>query len=152
MLPDELEYVGFWPRILATAIDGILLLCVSFPVLTSVYGESYWNSQELIKGPVDFFISWVMPLVITIVFWQFKDATPGKMVIHAKVVDAESLAPMSIAQSIGRYFAYLISILPLGLGCFWIAIDRRHLAWHDRLTGTAVVRPKRVTVRKVKFE
>jgi len=152
MLPDNLEFVGFWPRVLAMTIDTTLLFCVTFPILTAVYGESYWSSGELVAGPVDFFINWVMPIVVTIAFWYMKDATPGKMVIHARVVDARTLAPMSMGQGIGRYFAYLVSILPLCLGCIWVAFDKNHLAWHDKLCGTAVVRPKRVSVRTVQYK
>jgi uncharacterized RDD family membrane protein YckC len=37
-----------------------------------------------------------------------------------------------------------VSLAALGLGYFWIWIDRERLAWHDRWSGTrVVVVPKR---------
>ena len=32
-----------------------------------------------------------------------------------------------------------VSLAALGLGYFWIWIDRERLAWHDRWSGTRVV-------------
>jgi uncharacterized RDD family membrane protein YckC len=48
-----------------------------------------------------------------------------------------------MGQSVGRYFAYLVSIIPLCLGFAWIAFDARKQGWHDKLAGSVVVRTKR---------
>jgi hypothetical protein len=40
MQPDELEYVGFWPRVGASLIDTLLLGVIIWPILTAFYGES----------------------------------------------------------------------------------------------------------------
>jgi uncharacterized RDD family membrane protein YckC len=43
-----------------------------------------------------------------------------------------------------RLAGAFVSLAPLGLGYFWILIDRDGLAWHDRWSGTrVVVLPKR---------
>ncbi len=39
MQAEELEYVGFWPRVGAAIIDTILILMIIGPLLTSFYGE-----------------------------------------------------------------------------------------------------------------
>jgi len=39
-----------------------------------------------------------------------------------------------------RYFAAWVSGLALGLGFVWCLIDRDGLTWHDRLSGTMLVR------------
>ena len=44
---------------------------------------------------------------------------------------------------VGRYFAYFVSTIPLGLGCFWVAWDERKQAWHDKLAHTLCVRVPR---------
>ena len=72
-------------------------------------------------------------------FWLKKQATPGKMAVSAKVVDATGNA-MSVGQSIGRYFAYIVSIIPLGLGFIWVAFDSKKQGWHDKLVGTVVIK------------
>ena len=73
-------------------------------------------------------------------FWRRFLATPEKMATHLEVVDAKTGSKMSVAQSIGRYFAYIISALPLCLGFIWVGIDNKKQGWHDKLAGTVVIR------------
>jgi uncharacterized RDD family membrane protein YckC len=152
MKPDELEYVGFWPRAGASLIDAILLWVIVLPILTAFYGTSYWSDERLIKGPLDFLLSYIFPAVAVILFWIAKQATPGKMAVGAKIVDATTGKKPSNGQLIGRYFAYYLSILPLGLGIFWVAFDGRKQGWHDKLAGTVVVRPKNRQPKPVSFD
>lgn len=148
---EELEYVGFWPRVGATLIDTILLGIITWPLLTAFYGDSYWSSEEFVKGPMDFLLSWIFPAVAVIAFWATKQATPGKLAISAKVVDAETGNSPSLGQFIGRYFGYFLSVLPIFLGIFWVAFDSRKQGWHDKLAGTVVVRPKNRAPKPVSF-
>lgn len=142
MQDQEIEYAGFWVRTGATVIDALLTMLITFPLLISIYGSSYFDGETtgLVAGPADFLISWVFPAVAAITFWVLKQATPGKMAISAKIVDAATGKPASTAQLIGRYFAYIISTLPLCLGFFWVAFDKRKQGWHDKLAGTVVIK------------
>ena len=72
------------------------------------------------------------------------------MALSAKIVDAETGKEPSIAQYIGRYFAYIISAIPFCLGFIWVAFDSKKQGWHDKLAGTVVVRPK-IHTEEVKF-
>ncbi|PHV10609.1 RDD family protein [Chitinimonas sp. BJB300] len=137
---SEREYVGFWLRVWASIIDSVLVCALTWPLLTWVYGKVYWESTELIHGPLEIIISWVLPAIAIIVFWITKQATPGKMVISASVVDAETGGPASNRQLIIRYVGYYVSAIPLGLGLFWVAFDPRKQGWHDKLAGTVVIR------------
>ena len=38
-----------------------------------------------------------------------------------------------------RLAAATLSLLPAGLGWWWMLVDRERLAWHDRLSGTRIV-------------
>src|SRR5690554_4671396 len=120
---NEFEYVGFWARVGASLIDVIILMLITVPIMLIIYGDSYLDSESLLQGPVDFFVSYVFPAIAVIIFWYTKQATPGKMAIGARLVDARTGNAPSIGQLIGRYFAYIISTLPLCLGYFWIAFD-----------------------------
>ena len=151
MQPDELEYVGFWPRVGASLIDTVLLGIIVWPILTAFYGESYWMSEHFVQGPMDFLLSWVFPAVAVILFWAAKQATPGKMAVSAKIVDAKTGGSPSTGQFIGRYFSYYLSALPLGLGFVWVAFDDRKQGWHDKLAGTVVVRLKNRAPKSVSF-
>lgn len=147
----ELEYVGFWPRVGASLIDTILIGIVIWPILTAFYGESYWAAESLVHGPMDFFLSWVFPAVAIILFWVSKQATPGKMAVSAKIVDAKTGNAASTGQLIGRYLAYYVSLLPFCLGLIWVAFDKRKQGWHDKLAGTVVVRKKNRDPQPVTF-
>ena len=142
METEELEYVGFWARVGATLIDTVLLGIIIWPLLTVFYGESYWTSDKLIHGPMDFLLAWVFPAVAVILFWIARQTTPGKMAISAKIVDANTGNAPSTGQYIGRYLAYYLSGISLCLGFAWVAFDKRKQGWHDKLAGTVVVRKK----------
>ena len=143
MQPDDVEYAGFWIRVGAALIDSVLVLIVIVPLLVAVYGWGYFGEQtSLIAGPADFLISYVAPAVAIIAFWLYRQATPGKMVRSLRVVDATTGGPLSLGQSIGRYFGYYVSTIPLLMGLIWVAFDRRKQGWHDKLAGTVVIRSK----------
>jgi uncharacterized RDD family membrane protein YckC len=115
---------------------------IIWPILTAFYGESYWTSELIIQGPMDFLMSWVFPAVAIIFFWVFKQATPGKMALAIKIVDSRTGNVPSIGQLIGRYFSYFLAVIPFGLGFIWIAFDKHKQGWHDKLSGTLVIRNK----------
>ena len=149
-LGSSQEYVGFWARFGAAIIDSIAVSIIVSPFLYMVYGD-YWNSDEWILGVPDFIISYVLPGIATIMFWVYKSATPGKMVIKAKVVDAKTGNTPTVQQSVIRYVGYYISALPLGLGYVWVGWDKKKQAWHDKLAGTVVIRPISKGVENVSF-
>ena len=137
---NSLEYAGFWIRFVASVIDSILIMLVTMPVLIGIYGMAYLESAALVAGTWDFLISWVFPAVVVIVFWIYRSATPGKMIVRARIVDAKTGGKPSTGQLIGRYFGYYVSMIPLFLGFIWVAFDKRKQGWHDKLAGTVVVR------------
>ena len=142
---ENREFAGFWVRIGANVMDAFLFFIVTAPLLLMIYGREYLNAfagnnTSIFLGIADFFISVVLPITATILFWFYKNATPGKMAIRAKILDAETGDPPSLGQCIGRYFATILSALPLGAGIIWIAIDKRKQGWHDKLAGTVVVK------------
>jgi uncharacterized RDD family membrane protein YckC len=147
---SELEYVGFWLRLWASIIDTVLVLVIVAPVVCWIYGAEYWISGEIILGPADFLITWVLPAVAVVLSWIYRQATPGKMAIGARIVDATTGDQPSTGQLIGRYFAYYVSALPLLIGFIWVGIDKRKQGFHDMLAQTVVVRTKGPTA--VKFD
>jgi uncharacterized RDD family membrane protein YckC len=139
----ELQYVGFWLRVWASIIDTVLMLIIIAPVVSWIYGADYWLSGKIIQGPADFLITWVLPAVAVVLFWIYRQATPGKMAIGARIVDATTGGKPTTGQLIGRYLAYYVSTLPLLIGFIWVGIDQRKRGFHDMLAGTVVVRARR---------
>ena len=145
MMNDQpVQYVGFWSRLVASIIDTILMMIIVAPLVTWVYGADYWVDPEkgFIAGPADFLLNWLLPAIAVILFWVYRQATPGKMAIGAKIVDAKTLGQPSTGQLIGRYFGYYVSIIPLCLGLIWVGIDAKKQGFHDKLAGTLVVRSR----------
>jgi uncharacterized RDD family membrane protein YckC len=152
MQTEELEYVGFWPRVLASVIDTLLIGVITWPLLTAFYGESYWDGDSFIQGPMDFILSWIFPAVAVVIFWVTRQATPGKMAISAKIVDARTGNAPSTNQCIGRYLSYFIAMIPFFIGIIWVAFDEKKQGWHDKISNTVVVRPKKIKDKAVSFE
>lgn len=149
----DVEYAGFWIRVGAALIDTLLVVAVTFPLLVSIYGWSYLRDQTgFVSGPADFLITWVAPAIAVVVFWLYWQATPGKMALSLRVVDATTGDTLSIGQSIGRYLGYFVSIIPLCLGLIWVGFDSKKQGWHDKLAGTVVIRSKARGTEPVKFE
>lgn len=137
--PQTPRYAGFWIRVAASLIDTLLILALIMPPLLGIYGMAYFDMQSLIAGTWDFLLSWVFPAIAVIVFWIYRSATPGKLILHLAIVDAESGAKPTTIQFIIRYLAYYISAIPIMLGFLWIAFDKRKQGWHDKLAGTVVI-------------
>ena len=146
--PTEYEYVGFWLRVVAAIVDTILVLCIAVPLVVWLYGWDgvVFGSAEGFR-PTRFAIDWLIPAAATLLFWHFRSATPGKLLIGARIVDAKSGAKPTTAQLIVRYLGYFVSTIPFCLGLLWVAFDARKQGFHDKLARTVVIRRKPEPVR-----
>lgn len=139
-LNTELEYVGFWPRLAAALVDLMLLAGVAAPLLLLFYEQNFMVHSSSMSIALQLFVVGIVPPVAITTFWVRRHATPGKMAISAIIIDEKTAGPPSVWQHLGRYCAYFLSALPLGLGFLWVAFSPKKQAWHDRLAGTLVVR------------
>nr|VFJ56572.1 MAG: Uncharacterized membrane protein YckC, RDD family [Candidatus Kentron sp. FW] len=146
------EYAGFWIRSGAAVIDTIILLLITGPIVTAIYGAEYWEGEYIIAGFWDFIITWILPVVAIVFLWNWKQATPGKMALKVLIVDEKTGNSPTMKQWIIRYLGYYLSLIPLGFGYFWVAWDSKKQGWHDKLAGTVVIRPKNKGVESVRFE
>ena len=120
--PEQFEYVGFGPRFLAMILDTLLLMAITAPVLTQLYGSifpSLEETQELtflqevfyVRGPGDVLVNWVFPAIFYIGLWAWICATPGKLVLRMVVVDAKTGRRASLLQYAIRYLGYFVSMI-----------------------------------------
>jgi uncharacterized RDD family membrane protein YckC len=139
---SEQQYAGFWIRVVAALIDTGLIFLVTIPVLMAIYGEEYlhlmWESAYV--GAWDIVLSYILPAIAVIAFWVYRSATPGKMMLKMKIVDAKTGGKLSVRQSIVRYLGYYVAILPLFLGLIWVGIDKKKRGLHDKMAGTVVIK------------
>lgn len=142
----ELEYVGFWQRALAGVVDSTLLLLIVVPAALLVAGQTGGGLSSDLQGLLQLLIWWLLPAMAVLCFWQARHATPGKMLISATIINERTGEPPTLGQYVGRYCAYFMSLLPLGLGFFWTGLDVRKQGWHDKMAGTLVVRERKIRV------
>lgn len=135
-----LQYAGFWIRVLAALIDTVLLVMVTVPLLVVIFGAGAISGEEAVGGFWNLLLNYVFPAVAVILFWVYKSATPGKLVLNLVIIDARTGGKPGVGQLVGRYFAYYLSTLPLLLGFIWVGFDKRKQGWHDKLAGTVVIK------------
>ncbi|MCE2991877.1 MAG: RDD family protein [Candidatus Jidaibacter sp.] len=84
-------------------------------------------------------ISFMLIGVYVISFWFLYGSTPGKWMCACKVVTAKDLGKPSLLRLIIRFFGYIMSAVPLGLGFIMVAFSDNKQGLHDKIAGTAVV-------------
>jgi uncharacterized RDD family membrane protein YckC len=132
----EIAYAGFWIRVGAKIIDGIVLSVVGF--ILGVAGE-FIISQGMARSVLQNILSLVLTIGYTTYFLGAYSATPGKMACGLRVVrpDGEKI---SYARAFGRCFAEFVSSLILGIGYLMVIFDEEKRALHDRICDTRVVK------------
>ena len=151
-----IQYVGFWARLLAQIVDTTLGLLLIVPLLYGLYGNGFLDFDRLRIDPMAYLIafeqktgvwdpilSYLLPPVLIVIFWLTQEATPGKMLIGARVVDVVTLNKLGTFQAILRYLGYYVSLIPFFIGMFWIGFDARKQGWHDKIAGKLVIRNKK---------
>lgn len=136
------QYAGFLRRLAATLLDSILFIALTSLLLYLLYGGDYFSEPQQafsFYGTGDFLLNQILPLLAAVFFWTRYRGTPGKRLLNCLVVDANTLQAISLRQAVLRYFAYIVSILPLGLGFLWIIWHKRKQGWHDLIAHTVVL-------------
>jgi uncharacterized RDD family membrane protein YckC len=131
------DYAGFWARAIAFLVDWLIVVVIAMPVIVLAFGAEYF-SLDPVRRSWDLLIALIAGVAI-VGFWRYCGATPGKLAVGLKVVDAETRLPPSTGRLVVRVLSYLVSVLPLYLGFLWIAFDRRKQGWHDKIAGTVVI-------------
>ncbi len=135
------QRVGLLRRLAAILYDLFLLTALwwlvtaAFLLLTD--GEAiqrgstlfYLYQLALITAALLFFVG----------FWSHGGQTLGMRAWRFKVVRNDG-ARMRYTDSLKRAAAALVSLAPAGCGFWWAAIDPESLAWHDRWSGSRLLR------------
>ena len=137
----NLEYVGFWARVAAALIDTLMLMVIALPLTYLVYGRLSDPAGRSFQGPMDVIINLVLPAVLIVWLWTKMQATPGKLAMSARIVDADTGGKPTLKQLLIRYVGYFVATIPLGIGIIWVGLDRRKQGWHDKMANTVVVKP-----------
>jgi uncharacterized RDD family membrane protein YckC len=131
------EFAGFWQRTAAFLIDWLMVTVITVPLIVLVFGANYFSLEPATRA-WDLATLLVVGAVV-IGFWRYCGATPGKLALDIKIVDAKTGGPPSTWRLVVRFLCYFVSAAPIYLGFIWIAIDRRKQGWHDKIAGTVVI-------------
>jgi uncharacterized RDD family membrane protein YckC len=114
--------VGFWQRLLATAIDFVLIAIITGVVFR--------------RAPGLFIPLWV---IYHIAMWGWKGTTIGGVIVGIRIVRLDG-TPINWPVAIVRCLAAFLSAAIVFIGFFWAGWSVDKQAWHDKIAGTVVVK------------
>jgi uncharacterized RDD family membrane protein YckC len=138
----QVEYAGFWKRLLAFVVDlgvtslVLFALVVILPILVGPRLGVPRGSVILASGA----IAW---LVITWLYWALMESSPkqgtvGKSLLGIVVTDAEGNR-MSFCRATVRHLSKVVSALPALAGFVMAGFTAKKQSLHDLITGSLVV-------------
>lgn len=133
-----MEYAGFWRRVAAYIIDGIILSFVSLAFselfMDDLKPEIPWEMLGELYAFGAFFA------LYHAIFESSKfQATPGKMAIGVIVTDLHGNR-ISLVRAIGRDLGKFVSINIMGVGVMMAGWGDRKQALHDVMADCLVIR------------
>jgi uncharacterized RDD family membrane protein YckC len=131
-------YAGFWRRVAAVIIDGLILAIVEVPLNIGVAPDAWSQSPSRASTAytISTLISW---LYYSLMESSARQATVGKMALGIMVTDTDGHR-ITFGRATGRYFAKILSGLILGIGFLMAAFTQKKQALHDILASTLVVK------------
>jgi uncharacterized RDD family membrane protein YckC len=138
--PAAVAYAGFWRRLLAYFIDGIMVYVVAAgaaAVVGYLLGMPL-DVSGIVRHGVRPGTGALRFLLITMISWLYwaglesspHQATLGKRTLGLKVTDMQG-APISFGRATGRYFGKYLSASILGIGFLMIGWTAKKQALHD---------------------
>ena len=156
--PVTRAYAGFWLRVVACLVDGVLIGAVCGAIfvpmffLTGLGGflRALDHNHQPDPAVIASFISSIALLVLASVLggwlyyayfesseWQ---GTVGKKVMSLIVTDLDGNR-VSFARASGRYFArFVTKLIPLGIGYVLAGLTEKKQALHDMIASCLVLR------------
>lgn len=131
-------YGGFWIRLVAYIIDGILL-GIAAGVIGAVTGGGMYGDLDhpnYSGSGVSIVVAW---LYFALMESSERGATVGKMAVGLRVVTDQGQR-LSFLHATGRYFAKFVSAIIMGIGFLMVAFTDRKRGLHDMIAGTLVVK------------
>lgn len=138
------SYGGFWIRFVAYIIDQLIIYFVFTLLLAIFTGDPFYQYRiEPLALDSDYWSMTFASIILQVMYYagmesSSKQATVGKMAMGVKVMNAQG-DRITLLNAIGRYFAKILSALPLLFGYIMAGFDSRKQALHDKLANTFVV-------------
>ncbi len=136
--PDlNVTYAGLGIRLIAALVDMMILICALLLLETILSSFKYtFNDFNSFRLFVCVFTWFFYNVLFESSIYQ---ATIGEMLLKLKVVDLYGKR-MSILRSLFRSITTIISILPVGIGLWYLTTDPKKRTWYDMIAGTYVIK------------
>ena len=128
------DYAGFWRRLAAAMIDGV----VTEILLAALAATVYFAGQREWLGHADWFSLLLFWLYYAGMESSSKQATLGKLALGIEVTGTDG-GQVSFLRATGRTFAKFLSAIPLFIGFLLAGWTARKQALHDMVAGCLVV-------------
>jgi len=146
---ELVDYAGFWIRVAAALIDGIIIWII-FAVLVVVVGLLGVGSLDsLVTAGESAVITMaiVYNLLTIVAQWLYyalqessgAQATLGKRAVGIVVTDLDG-ERVSFMRATGRYFGKILSSIILLIGFIMVAFTQKKQGLHDIVANTLVVK------------
>jgi len=124
-------------RLGAILYDGLLVLALLF--LGTLPFVAIRGGEPVEPGAMTYQVALIVIAWLFFVgFWTRTGRTLGMQSWRLQLETLNGTAP-GFDTATRRFFAAIISWLPLGLGFWWQLWDTENLTWHDRLSNTRLV-------------
>jgi uncharacterized RDD family membrane protein YckC len=120
---------GFWIRLLAALIDGVILGAVQFGVVRGLGAARFAIPISVVVGMAYF----------TLLEGSARGQTLGKMAVGIRVISYADGGPIGYGRAFIRYVGRILSGAVILLGYLWMLWDRERQTWHDKLANAVVV-------------
>jgi uncharacterized RDD family membrane protein YckC len=153
--PAPRYYARFGARASALLVDGLLAAGSTLPGLVLLIVSPTEQQACTIDGrsshcsvPSPGWLALAMTVVVvgfaSHLAWYCLRVSHGQSVGQkasgVRVVDQLTVEPIAPWRVFARQFARLASFAVFGLGYLWMLWDPRSQTWHDKITGTIVVK------------
>jgi uncharacterized RDD family membrane protein YckC len=136
-----LNYAGFWIRVGAKLLDGIILGILFLP---PIFYFAFKSTADPKSGAFQIFqlLAQLVYMAANIAYQVFflgkYGATPGKMACGLRVITADG-GKISYGRATGRAFAEILSGMICYIGYLIVAFDDQKRALHDHICNTRVI-------------
>jgi uncharacterized RDD family membrane protein YckC len=135
------DYAGFLRRTAATLLDLVILAALSIGGQGAWYfiSPATWSTT---RGQVGVGLAvWAFAFVYIFGWRFFMNGTPGYRIMRIRYAYVLSGRPPASAVLL-RSLSAILLMWVLAIDHFWILLDDRKQAWHDKISGFYVVKCK----------
>ncbi len=120
---------GFWQRVGAALLDGLVLLIPSIILLLIFKNGAAYQ---------------LLSTVISLAYFTYFEGGPtgqtvGKRALGIRVYDFRQGGSIGYGRGFLRQIGKYLSAIPLGLGYLWMLWDKEKQCWQDKIAGSVVV-------------